>query len=79
MSVIVTRAHRNGEHKLGALPIKAIFWEESSNVLEDMPSVGVALATCSTDICSAWVVSSCLSEEYVGSVARAKKRHDAFV
>ena len=24
-----------------------------------MPSVGVALATCSTDICSAWVVSSC--------------------
>ena len=33
--------------------------ETKLDSLDDMPSVGVALATCSTDICSAWVVSSC--------------------
>lgn len=58
---------------IGALLI-TVFARKSSNALDDMPSVGVALATCSTDICSAWVVSSCKSEERVDSIATTKKK-----
>lgn len=67
--------HRNDaeNQRYSCLQMRCDHFDETMNetqththLRDDVPSVGVALATCSTEICSACVVSSCKMYEEMG-------------